>query len=103
MEDAYGDFERFNTHKKPTSSFSFSEWKSLKSSHGESSPIDETHASTPASKIDGLKSNELIKFVLPTKVSFFAENVNDKLLLLLEPCFIKRTSHLGLGFLPYGL
>ena len=40
---------------------------------------------------------------LQAVVSFFAENVNDKLLLLLEPCFIKRTSHLGLGFLPYGL
>ena len=35
--------------------------------------------------------------------SFFAENVNDKLPLLLERCFIRRTSYFGRSFLQYGL
>jgi len=46
-----------------------------------------------------LRRNHLLQAV----VSFFAENVNDKLPLLLERCFIKRVSHFGLGFLPCGL
>ncbi len=34
---------------------------------------------------------------------FFAENVNDKLPLLLAHCFIGRTNRFGRGFSPCGL
>jgi hypothetical protein len=46
-----------------------------------------------------LRRNDLLRAV----VFFFVENANDKLPLLLERCFIERTSHFGLGFLPCGL